>query len=157
MIGGEDMYSEAKTPEDYLEGIADKQKDAVVKLRDIVLENLPAGFEEKMSYGMIGYVVPKSIYPEGYKANPNEPLPFAAIAAQKNHIALYHMGVYMFPEVLEWFESEYDKNVKTKLDMGKSCIRFKNPKTIPYDLIGKLFKKITAEQYIDEYKRSIDK
>lgn len=151
------MYSEAKTPEDYLEGIADKQKDAVVKLRDIVLENLPAGFEEKMSYGMIGYVVPKSIYPEGYKANPNEPLPFAAIAAQKNHIALYHMGVYMFPEVLEWFKSEYDKNVKTKLDMGKSCIRFKNPKTIPYDLIAKLFKKITVEQYIDEYKRSIDK
>jgi len=123
----------------------------------VVKENLPAGFEEMMQYGMIGYVVPYSIYPSGYHVNSKEPLPFMGIASQKNHIALYHLGIYMFPDILEWFTAEYPKHVKTKLDMGKSCIRFKNTSLIPYDLIGELCKKISLKDYIAQYEKLLNK
>ncbi|SHE51174.1 DUF1801 domain-containing protein [Alkalibacter saccharofermentans] len=151
------MYSDAITPDEYVEAVADNQKDALKKLRKAILENLPEDFEEVMSYGMIGYVVPKRVYPKGYKVNPDEPLPFAGLAAQKNHISLYHMGVYMYPEILDWFVGEYSSRVNTKLDMGKSCIRFKNPNKIPYELVEELFRKISAEDYIDKYEKSIQK
>jgi len=104
---------------------------------------------------MIGYVVPHKIYPKGYHVSPEKPLPFMNIASQKNHIALYHMAIYMFPEVLEWFKDEYSKRVDTKLDMGKSCIRFKNPDKIPYELLEELFKKIRVEEYIKKYEEII--
>jgi len=110
-----------------------------------------------MSYGMIGYVVPHSLYPDGYHCSPNLPLPFVNIASQKNHIALYHMGIYSFPEILDWFTKEYPKHSKLKLDMGKGCIRFKKPEHIPFDLIGQLMKKISVEDWIRIYEEHTKK
>jgi hypothetical protein len=119
------------------------------------LNNLPKGFEEQMSYGMLGYVVPHSIYPEGYHCNPKLPLPFMNIASQKNFIALYHMGIYAIPELLEWFTSEYPKHSSQKLDIGKSCIRFKKLDQIPFDLIAELAGKMTVEDWINCYETQI--
>ncbi|WP_299164618.1 DUF1801 domain-containing protein [uncultured Eudoraea sp.] len=148
------MQSNAKTPEEYISELPEDRKQAIMKLRDALLKNLPKGFEEVMSYGMIGYVVPHSIYPSGYHTNPELPLPFINIASQKNFIALYHMGIYSDKSLLTWFVSEYPKHVKTKLDMGKSCIRFKNIEHIPYSLIGELAAKMTAEQWIKIYEQA---
>ena len=145
------MKQEISTPEQYIEQLPDERKVVFNRLRAVVLENLPSGFSEVISYGMISYVVPYSIYPQGYHANPQEPVPFISIASQKNHIALYHMGLGLFPEVLEWFVSEYPNYAKGKLDMGKSCIRFRKPEALPYDLIAKLCQKITLEDYLEQY------
>jgi len=147
------MQSTAKTPEDYINEVPPDRKEALQKLREVILKNLPEGFIEEMSYGMIGYVVPHSIYPKGYHCNTKLPLGFMNIASQKNFIALYHMGLYGSGELHEWFKNEYPKHSKTKLDMGKSCIRFKKPDQIPYDLIGKLAGKITPQQWIDIYEK----
>lgn len=149
------MQYEAKDVEDYIIQLPEDRKKAIEKIRQTILENIPPGFEETIIYGMIGYVVPHSIYPAGYHVDSKLPISFINLASQKNNISLYHSGVYMFPEVLEWFQEEYPKHVKTKLDMGKSCIRFKNMKTIPYDLIGELCRKITLEEFIDKYEESI--
>ena len=108
------------------------------KLRKVIKDNLPKGFEETMSYGMIGYVVPHSIYPDGYHCDPKLPLPFMNLASQKNYIAVYHSGVYASEKMNKWFTAEYAKHCKTKLDMGKSCVRFKKMDDIPYELIGEL-------------------
>ena len=129
----------------------------MTELRKVVLENLPTGFEEQMSYGMLGYVVPHSIYPSGYHCDPKLPLPFLSIASQKKFIAVYHMGIYADNELLDWFTSEYCKQSKTKLDMGKSCIRFKKIDQIPYKLIGELASKMTPQQWIDLYERTLKK
>lgn len=151
------MTSAAPTPEKYIEELPEDRKDAIVKLRVIIKKNLPKGFYEEMSYGMIGYVVPHSLYPAGYHCDPKLPLPFINIASQKNYIALYHMGIYSDPNLLKWFVSEYPKHTKQKLDMGKSCVRFKNPDEIPYKLIGELCKKITVKEWIAVYERSFKK
>ncbi len=151
------MTYAANTPDEYIAQVPENRKQALELLRCAVKENLPAGFEETMQYGMIGYVVPHSIYPAGYHVNPKEPLPFMGIASQKNHIALYHMGLYAFPEILEWFTAEYPKYVKTKLDIGKSCIRFKNADAVPYALIAELCGKITVGDYIAKYELSVNK
>ncbi len=145
------MDIEAKSVKEYIEKLPEERKEAVEKLRNIANKSLPKEIKEELSYGMIGYVIPHKIYPKGYHVTPEKPLPFINIASQKNHIALYHMGIYMFPEILEWFKEEYSKRVDTKLDMGKSCIRFKNPDKIPYDLLEELFGKITVEEYIKKY------
>lgn len=145
------MQSTAVTTSEYLESIPDDRKQAMVKLRDAILKNLPEGFEEGMSYGMMGWAVPHSTYPQGYHCDPKQPLPFLGMASQKNFIAVYHMGVYADKELYDWFVSEYPKYVKTKLDMGKSCIRFKKMETIPYELIGELASKMTVQQWIDLY------
>lgn len=145
------MRYEANSVENYLSQLPDDRREAIEKLRKTIIENLPNGFEEIIAYGMIGYVVPHSIYPSGYHVNPKEPLHFISIASQKNNISLYHMGIYVFPDVLAWFQEEYPKHVKTKLDMGKSCIRFKNVNNIPYELIGELCRKISLEDYVDRY------
>ena len=126
-------------------------------LRKCIVENLPKGFEETMSYGMIGYVVPHAIYPGGYHADPDLPLPFLNIASQKNHIAFYHSGLYANPEIKEWFVKAYKAQVPTKLDMGKSCIRFKNPERIPYKLLGELCRKISVSDWILLYENQIRK
>ncbi|WP_461205250.1 DUF1801 domain-containing protein [Clostridium sp. DL1XJH146] len=149
------MKYEAKNIDEYIAQLPQDRQVVLSNLREVIKANLPNGFQEEMQYGMVSYVVPHSIYPEGYHVNPKEPLPFLAIASQKNHIAIYHMGIYSFPEILEWFIEEYPKHVKTKLDMGKSCIRFKNIKTIPYELIGELCRKIDVGQYIAKYKKII--
>lgn len=145
------MQSTAVTTSEYLESLPDDRKQAMVKLRDAILKNLPEGFEEGMSYGMMGWAVPHSTYPQGYHCDPKQALPFLGMASQKNFIAVYHMGVYADKELYDWFVSEYPKYVKTKLDMGKSCIRFKKMETIPYELIGELASKMTVQQWIDLY------
>ena len=149
------MQYDVKTVEEYLEIIPEKRRTAVEKLREVILSNLPEGFDEQLSYGMIGYVVPLSKYPKGYHSKKGEPLPFMSLASQKNHIALYHMGLYGNQDVEEWFIDEYAKQVPTKLNMGKSCIRFRNPDHIPYDLIAELVQKISVDEFIDNYEQSL--
>ncbi len=151
------MTIDAKTPEEYISKVPEDRKEAISKLRETIKTNLPYGFEECINYGMIGYVVPHSLYPDGYHCDPKQPLPFACIASQKNFVALYHSGVYADPKIHEWFVAEYPKYVKTKLDMGKSCIRFKNIQTIPYELIGELCRKMTAQEWINLYEQNIKK
>ena len=151
------MQSEAKSPKEYMESLPEERKAAMEQLRKVFSENLPKGFEETMSYGMLGWVVPHSIYPKGYHCNPKTALPFLSVASQKNFIAVYHMGVYSDPKLLEWFTSEYPKHVKTKLDMGKSCIRFKKPDQIPFELLGELAQKVTVEDWISTYESILSK
>ena len=149
------MQSKAKTVAEYISELPDERKNPITKLRETILKNLPEGFEEEMSYGMIGYVVPHSLYPAGYHVNPDLPLPFINIASQKNFIALYHMGIYSDKDLLNWFVSEYPNHSKTKLDMGKSCIRFKNVNNIPFELIGELMQKMSCQSWIDLYDANI--
>ena len=151
------MQSTATSIEAYLEEIPLERKIAFTKLRETILENIPKGFVEQMSYGMIGYVVPHSIYPAGYHCESKLPLPFIAIASQKNFIALYHMGIYANPELLNWFIAEYPKYSPRKLDMGKSCMRFKKSDDIPFDLIAELCQKITPQDWITLYEREFKK
>ncbi|MFN8248470.1 MAG: DUF1801 domain-containing protein [Ferruginibacter sp.] len=148
------MTSKASTPDQYVAALPADRQEAISKLRSVILKNLPKGFKEVMGYGMIGYVVPLELYPAGYHCTPGQPLPFANIASQKNFIALYHMGIYGSPELLKWFTDEYKKTVPAKLDMGKSCIRFKKPGDIPYKLIGELMKKISPKQWIELYEKN---
>lgn len=145
------MQSSATTIEEYLTSLPEERKASFLKLRETILNNLPKGFTEELSYGMLGYLVPHSIYPEGYHCNPKLPLPFINIASQKNFVALYHMGIYAKPELLEWFVSEYPKYSKQKLDMGKSCIRFKKMDGIPFELIAQLVQKMSVEDWINCY------
>ena len=145
------MQSKAATPDEYLETLPAERKAAMQELRKVIKKNLPKGFKEVMSYGMVGYVVPHSTYPKGYHCDPKLPLPFLNIASQKNFIAVYHMGIYSDPKLLDWFTKEYPKHSKSKLDMGKSCIRFKKPEEIPFALIGELASKMTPEQWIEKY------
>ena len=149
------MVSKATTPEQYIKEVPADRKEAITQLRNTVLKNLPKGFKETMSYGMLGYVVPHEIYPAGYHCDPKLPLPFASIASQKNFIAFYHMGMYAMPELLEWFTTEYPKHSPARLDMGKSCIRFKKPEHIPYKLIGELIKKISVKDWIKMYEENV--
>lgn len=149
------MTSTAKSPKEYLEALPDERKEAVGKMRETILANLPAEFKETMSYGMIGYVVPHDVYPPGYHCDPKLPLPFMSIASQKNFVALYHMGMYADPALLDWFTQEYVKRVTTKLDMGKSCVRFKKMDKIPFDLIGELTAKMTAQDWIELYEQNV--
>jgi uncharacterized protein YdhG (YjbR/CyaY superfamily) len=145
------MQSKANTPEEYIDNIPEERKEALRSLRKVILENLPEGFAEVMGYGMIGYVVPHSIYPKGYHVTPKLPLPYINLASQKNYIALYHMGLYANKELFSWFTEEYSKQTKLKPDMGKGCIRFKKPDKIPYKLIGELVSKVTVKDYIAFY------
>lgn len=145
------MQSKVANVEDYMAQLPDERKEVMAKLRQTILENLPKKFAEEMNYGMIGYVVPHSVYPAVYHCDTKLPLPFMNIASQKNFIALYHMGIYAKPELLNWFVAEYPKHVKAKLDMGKSCIRFKKLDQIPFDLIGELVRKMTADEWISLY------
>ena len=149
------MQSSATSPQQYVEELPEDRKEAIQKLRQVILDNLPEGFEEVMNYGMIGYVVPHSIYPDGYHCDTKLPLPFMSLASQKNYIAVYHSGVYADEELNNWFQEEYSKRVKTKLNMGKSCIRLKNPAHIPFDLIGELASKITVQEWIDMYEERV--
>jgi uncharacterized protein YdhG (YjbR/CyaY superfamily) len=151
------MAHKFESPEDYIAQVPEQRKAAFEALRQVVLENLPQGFKEVISYGMIGYVVPHQIYPAGYHCSPKLPLPFINIANQKNFIALYHMGIYADPDLLQWFQQEYPKHIKTKLDMGKSCIRFKKPEQIPLELIGELCQKMTTKDWIELYETQFKK
>lgn len=149
------MQSTAITPLEYLSEVPEERKQIMSGLREVILANLPKGFEEIMNYGMLSYVVPHSIYPNGYHCDPRQPLPFLSLASQKSLIAVYHMGIYADESLLNWFKTEYSKQVKGKLDMGKSCIRFKNTSAIPIELIGKLASKMTVEQWIEMYESKL--
>ncbi|MES2622337.1 MAG: DUF1801 domain-containing protein [Bacteroidota bacterium] len=150
------MQSKAKTPQEYFDTLPDDRKEAMNELRKVILKNIPKGFAEVMSYGMLGYVVPHSLYPKGYHCDPKIALPFISIASQKNFIAVYHMGIYSDKKLLDWFTQEYPKYSKAKLDMGKSCIRFKKVDQIPYELIGELASKMTPKEWIDVYEKVLN-
>ncbi|WP_167619693.1 DUF1801 domain-containing protein [Maribellus sediminis] len=151
------MQIQANSPGDYISKLPEERQEPMQKLREVIQKNLPKGFEETMSYGMIGYVVPHSLYPAGYHVDPKLPLPFVHIASQKNFIAVYHSGVYADKAIYDWFVAEYPKYCKSKLDMGKSCIRFKKLNEFPYDLIAELMKKLTPQQWIEIYEQNINR
>ena len=139
------MTSAAKTIEEYLEQMTEDRLVPMQRLHQQIMKKLPKGFEAQMNYGMIGYVVPHKIYPAGYHCDPKLPLPFMGLAAQKNAISFYHMGIYSDPKLMDWFTKAYAEKVPGKLDMGKSCIRFKPKQQIPWDLIASLMSKISAQ------------
>lgn len=149
------MNSKATTIIDYLKEIPEDRKGTINKLRKIINDNLPDGFNEGMQYGMIGYFVPHDLYPKGYHCNTKEPLPFINLASQKNSINFYHMGIYANKELLDWFVMEYKKQYTRKLDMGKSCIRFKYLDEIPFEIIAELCSKITVNEWINTYETSL--
>ena len=149
------MKPDIKTIDDYINQLDSERKDPFMKLQKVIRENLIGTVSEELSYGMVGFVVPHSIYPNGYHCDPKLPLPFINLASQKNFISLYHMGLYADPEALTWFQKEYPKHCKHKLDMGKSCIRFKKMDDIPYELIGELVRKMTPEQWISMYEANV--
>ena len=148
------MQSKVTTVEEYLSELSEDRKAPMLKLREAIKNNLPQGFEEVISYGMLGYVVPHSIYPAGYHCTPKLPLPFINLASQKNTISLYHMGIYGDKNLLDWFVAGYSKHAKSKIDMGKGCFRFKKMDDIPYDLIGELATKISVQDWITFYEQN---
>jgi uncharacterized protein YdhG (YjbR/CyaY superfamily) len=145
----------ATTVEDYFSELPAERKEAMERLRDSIQANLPSGFEPILNYGMPSWVVPHSTYEAGYHANPKLPLPFLSIASQKSHVAVYHMGVYASTDLMDWFVAEYPKHCSTKLNMGKSCIRFKKVSEIPFELIGELCAKMSAQDWIETYETQI--
>lgn len=151
------MQSTAKTPDEYIAELPLDRREAVNRLRAIIKKHIPKGFEEVMQYGMMGYVVPHSLYPAGYHCKPSDALPFLGLASQKNSINFYHMGLYTDEKLLKWFLDEYAKKWKWKLDMGKSCVRWKKLDQIPYDLIGELVEKITPQGWIALYEKTLKK
>lgn len=148
------MTSDAKTVDEYILQLPEDRIEAIIKLRKSIQKNIPKGFQETMCYGMVGYVIPHSIYPDGYHCDPKLPLPFLSFASQKNFIAFYHMGIYADPKLLKWFTEEYAKRVPGKLDMGKSCVRFKKPDQIPFELLGELATKISVKDWIATYEKN---
>ena len=136
---------------EYKKNVPEDKKDVFDKLMKTVRENIPKGFSEELSYGIPAWVVPHSLYPKGYHCSPELPLPFVSIASQKNFIALYHMGIYATPELLDWFMKEYPKHSKRKLNMGQSCVRFKKMDDIPFELDGELMGKMTPKDWIEKY------
>ena len=149
------MQYKADTAEEYVSQIPEERKAAINKLRSVIRKNIPKGFKEATGYGMIGFCVPHSVYPAGYHCNPKDPLPFLGIASQKNFIAVYHMGIYADPALDKWFRDAHPKASPKKLDMGKSCIRYKKAEEIPYELIGELASKMTVTQWIDLYEKNL--
>jgi hypothetical protein len=151
------MKATGKTVKEILTNLPTDRIEPFNKLHDVIVKNLPKGFEAAISYGGLGYVVPHSLYPAGYHCKPSEPLPFAGIASQKHSINFYHMGIYSDTKLLNWFVNEYPNHCKQKLDMGKSCIRFKKLDDIPYKLIGELMQKMSAKEWITIYEAILKK
>ncbi len=151
------MQIPAETFEDYVSKIPEERKAPFNQLINTIEKHLPPGFERGISYGMIGWDVPLSAYPAGYHCTPGSPLPFIGLASQKNFVALYHMGIYADPEILDWFVNEFPNHSTKKLDMGKSCIRFKKMDDIPFELIGELCTKISVEEWIESYEKNFKK
>ncbi len=144
------MKSEAKTAEDYISELPEDRKIQLSEVRNIILENLPDGYEEVMNWGMITYQVPLSKFPDTYN---KQPLMYAALASQKNHMAVYLSGIYMDPKLSDKFILDYKASGK-KMDIGKSCVRFKKIENLPLDLIGKAISAYTTTQFIEKYKES---
>jgi len=151
------MQSNAPTPEIYISQLPPERREAVEKLHGMIMASLPEGFAGGMTYGMIAYFVPLTLYPAGYHCDPKLPLPYANLASQKGHIALYHMGIYANPALLEWFTEAYTQQCGKKPDMGKGCIRFKKPEQIPFALIGELMAKVSVAQYIAQFEAAFNR
>lgn len=151
------MKANGNTVEAILSNLPEDRAEPFNKLHEVIMANLPEGFEAAISYGGLGYVVPHTLYPEGYHCKPVEPLPFAGLASQKNSINFYHMGIYSDPDLLDWFVNEYPKHSKRKLDMGKSCIRFKKFDEIPYELMGELMRKMSVADWVAIYESNLKK
>jgi hypothetical protein len=151
------MQYQATSVTDYIAQIPQERKTIFQNLHETIMQNLPDGFVDIINYGMIGYVVPKTLYPSGYHCDTQLPLPFAALASQKNSINFYHMAIYVDPELEAWFRAEYPKHTKQKLDMGKSCIRFNKFDQIPIALIGELMQKISVDNWINLYEERLKK
>lgn len=151
------MQSKATTVEQYIAELPEDRKNIISEIRKVFKKNLPKGFEEGMSYGMIGFYVPHKLYPNGYHCNPKLPLPFINVASQKNHIAIYHMGIYASKDLLKWFEGEWPKHSTKKLDMGKSCLKYKKADEVPLKLIAELATKVTLQQWIETYEKAFIK
>ncbi|KMQ61271.1 hypothetical protein ACM39_17800 [Chryseobacterium sp. FH2] len=151
------MQIQATSIEDYISKIPEDRQTVFKKLFDLINDHLPKGFQETNSYGMVGWAFPLEAYPAGYHCTPGSPLPFMALASQKNFIAFYHMGMYAKPDLLDWFVSQFPKYSKRKLDMGKSCIRFRKLDDIPFELIAELSKKMTVENWIECYESNFKK
>ena len=151
------MQAKMNNTDEYLKSLTIERRLIIDQLRTVISDNLPYGFKEQLAYDMITYVVPLSRYPNGYHVTKDQPLPFISLASQKSHIALYHMGIYGNKELEDWFVEEYKTRMSTKLDMGKSCIRFKNINTIPYGLIAELCRKMSVEEYINIYEQSLSR
>jgi uncharacterized protein YdhG (YjbR/CyaY superfamily) len=149
------MTIKATSVDDYISQLDEDRQTAMTKIRKVIKKNLPKGFQETLNYNMPAFVVPHKLYPDGYHCDPKLPLPFISFASQKNFIALYHMGIYANPDLLKWFVEEYPKHCKRKLDMGKSCIRFKKIEEIPYDLIAELCAKVSPQDWIDVYEKNV--
>lgn len=149
------MQSKATSVDEYIKKVPEERRVHFIKLRETILEYIPQGFVEQMNYGMIGYVVPHDLYPDGYHCKPEDPLPFVNIALQKHFIGFYHMGIYANPDLLEWFVEEYPRHCKLKLDMGKSCVRFKKVEQIPYLLIGQLMQKMSVGDWVKLYESKV--
>jgi len=151
------MQSKSNTVAEYVKELPADRQQTIEQLRSVIKKNLPKGFKEEMNYGMIGYVIPHSLYPAGYHCKPTDPLPFMNVASQKNFIAVYHMGLYADPILMKWFMTQYPKHSTQKIDMGKSCIRFKKPDQIPFKLIGELTSKMNPAQWIALYEKAFRK
>ena len=149
------MKANGKTVDEILKNLPPGRAEPFNRLHEVIVKNLPRGFEPAISYGGLGYVVPHALYPAGYHCKPSEPLPFAGIASQKGSINFYHMGIYADPELLKWFQSEYPKHSKQKLDIGKSCVRFKKMEEIPYALIGELMRKMSVKDWVATYESNM--
>lgn len=148
------MKTETQDLKVYIDQLPEERKPGFEKLYDTIKDSLPKGFSEEFSYGMPSFVISLKDYPEGYHCAKDIALPFLSLANQKNFIALYHMGMYAKPEILEWFQNEFPKHSKKKLDMGKSCVRFKKSEEIPFELIGELAKKMTPKEWIEVYEKN---
>ena len=151
------MKANGTTVEEILANVPEERKEAFNKLHQVIVANLPEGFAPGISYGGLGYVVPHTVYPSGYHCKPIEPLPFAGIASQKNSINFYHMGMYAQPELYDWFVNEFPKYSSRKLDIGKSCVRFKKVDDIPFELIGALMQKMALTDWITLYESNLKK
>ena len=149
------QVSAPKTVSAYLKSLDPARQAPMTRLAETIRDALPAGFDERINYGMPSWVVPHTTYPNGYHVDPSLPLPFLSIGSQKRHVAVYHMGIYADTRLMSWFENAYPKHCSTKLDMGKSCIRLKNPEKIPYALIGQLCKKMTPKKWIKLYEANV--
>lgn len=147
------MQSKATTVKAYLAELPPDRREAIEAVRATILKNLPKGYEEGMQYGMIGYFVPHSIYPAGYHCDPKQPLPFTSLASQKNHMAVYMGCIYGNPIELKKFLAAWEKSGK-KLDMGKSCVRFKKLEDLPLKVIGDAIKRVPVKKFIEFYEKS---
>lgn len=150
------MIKKSEAVDKYIAAQPQDRQNDLNELRDTLIKSLPSGFEETIGYGMPAYVVPHSMFPRGYHCDPKQPLPFVSFANQKNFIALYHMGIYVNTDLLNWFTEQYPLHSKRKLDMGKSCIRFK-PAELPIKLLGELLKQMTPKDWILLYEAALER